>query len=509
MIIAGVGAWVLVLAQESRRVAEEETSRQTDLLMREIEAHQRTDAKLQRAKEVAEAANEAKSRHVVGLSHELRTPLNAILGYAQILERDPNIPARRAKAVTTIRRSTEHLSGLIDGLLDISKIEAGRFHLERNEVRTREFLDQLVEMFRLQANARQIGFEFSPPERLPFAVYTDESRLRQILINLLSNAIKFTDKGSVKLSVNYRNQVAEFIVEDTGIGIHADDLERIFLPFERGQRQSGRQTSAMGLGLGLTITRLLTHTMGGEISVTSTVGKGSRFCVKLFLSQAHNPRNTSTMEDRVSGYIGERQTVLVVDDDENQRDLICEMLEPLGFTVIVVSSGAACLAAVDHHRPNLILLDIAMPDMDGWQVGQQLRSLKERPAIIMVSAFAPDPKHKTDLNPVHDDYLIKPFNLRQLLVKIHSLLNIEWIYQEADAPIAIPDRAKLPPSSDLEELIRLGQIGYVRGIEDKLSAIETSSSDHQNFVAYMRTFSNDFDFKRYIAVLESFRSGHG
>ena len=232
-IIAGIGAWLLVLAQESRRVAEEETSRQTDLLMREIEAHKRTDAKLQRAKEVAEAANEAKSRHLVGLSHELRTPLNSIFGYAQVLERDPNIPAKRTDAVKVIRRSAEHLSGLIDGLLDISKIEAGRFHLDRNEVRTKEFLDQLLGMFQLQASARGIAFHFTLPERLPFVVHTDENRLRQILINLLSNAIKFTDEGQVTFEMTYRNQVAEFIVTDTGIGIHAEDLDRIFLPFER------------------------------------------------------------------------------------------------------------------------------------------------------------------------------------------------------------------------------------------------------------------------------------
>ena len=198
-IIAGVAAWLFVLAQESRRVAEEETRRQTDLLMNEIDAHKRTDAKLQKAKEAAEAANQAKSRHVVGLSHELRTPLNAILGYAQLLERDPTLPSHRVHAVKVVRRSAEHLSGLIDGLLDISKIEAGRFHLERNELHLAEFLDQLVDMFRLQATAKRIGFHYVPPPRLPAVVYSDENRLRQILINLLSNAVKFTDTGHVTL----------------------------------------------------------------------------------------------------------------------------------------------------------------------------------------------------------------------------------------------------------------------------------------------------------------------
>ena len=171
-IIAGVAAWLFVLAQDSRRVAEEETRRQTDLLMNEIEAHKRTDAKLQKAKEVAEAASKAKSRHVVGLSHELRTPLNAILGYSQLLERDTGMPPRRTEAIKVVRRSAEHLAGLIDGLLDISKIEAGRFHLNRNEVRTSEFLDQIVDMFRLQATAKGIAFHYfrrrcCPPSSIP------------------------------------------------------------------------------------------------------------------------------------------------------------------------------------------------------------------------------------------------------------------------------------------------------------------------------------------------------
>lgn len=519
-IIAGIGAWLLVLAQESRRVAEEETSRQTDLLMREIEAHKRTDAKLQKAKEAAEAANEAKSRHVVGLSHELRTPLNSILGYAQILERDPALPAKRVDAVRVVRRSAEHLSGLIDGLLDISKIEAGRFQLNRNEVRSKEFLDQLVDMFTLQANARGIGFQFHPAARLPFAVHTDENRLRQILINLLSNAIKFTDAGQVTFRMNYRNQVAEFIVEDTGIGIPANELDRIFQPFERSS--TARNRAMTGTGLGLTITRLLTETMGGEITVRSEVGKGSVFRVKLLLSEVFNPRTTSTMEDRVRGYEGARQTILVVDDDENQRDLVRELLEPLGFNVLTASSGKECLALTELYKPNLILLDVAMPEMDGWEVGRQLRRIpRDRPAIIMLSAFAPDIQ-KTMIkaaDQIHDDYLIKPFDLRALLGKIYALLDIEWIY-ESEASETRPSlaaataREAIPHQGDIDELIRLGQIGYVRGIQEKLTEIESNSSAHRDFTGYMKGLIDGFDLNRYLAVLEQVRSeqvrsGHG
>lgn len=214
-IIIGVVAWLFVLARQSRQAAEAETKRQTTLLMQEIDAHRQTDMELQRAKEVAESANLAKSRYVVGLSHELRSPLNAISGYAQLLEQDATIQPKPRDQIRVVRRSADHLSGLIDGLLDISKIEAGRLHLSRDEVRLHAFLDQLVGMFRLQAAAKNVEFVFQRPETLPPVVYADEKRLRQILINLLSNAIKFTQSGSVHFIVHYRSPVAEFEVRDT------------------------------------------------------------------------------------------------------------------------------------------------------------------------------------------------------------------------------------------------------------------------------------------------------
>ncbi|ODN72247.1 Aerobic respiration control sensor protein ArcB [Methylobrevis pamukkalensis] len=303
LIVSGITAWFFVLAHESRRVAQEESARQNTLLLREIEAHKRTDAQLQKAKEAAEAANRAKSRYVVGLSHELRTPLNAVLGYAQILERDPAIPEPRQAGVKVIKRSAEHLSGLIDGLLDVSRIEAGRLQLQRNEVRIGDFLDQIVDMFRLQAEAKGLAFRFVRPDHLPAVVRTDEKRLRQILINLITNGIKFTEAGTVTLRVGYRNQVATLAVEDSGIGIEAEDMARIFDPFERITPKEG--IAPAGLGLGLTITKLLADLMGGDITVTSTPGKGSVFRVRLMLAAVREP-GKAVAERRIAGYRGAR-----------------------------------------------------------------------------------------------------------------------------------------------------------------------------------------------------------
>ena len=511
IIIAGVAAWLFVLAQESRRVAEEETRRQTDLLMNEIEAHKRTDAKLQKAKEAAEAANKAKSRHVVGLSHELRTPLNAILGYAQLLERDQAIPQPRINAIKVVRRSAEHLSGLIDGLLDISKIEAGRFHLSRNEVHLPDFLDEIVAMFRLQATAKSIDFHHARTGHLPTVVQTDENRLRQILINLLSNAIKFTDAGHVKFAVRYGHQVAEFTVEDTGVGIHESDLERIFQPFERARTVGAMAT--VGTGLGLTITSLLTKIMGGDLAVRSEVGKGSIFRVKLLLSEVSRPRIASTMEYRVRGYAGPRQTVLVVDDNAVQRQLIEDLLAPLGFAIVGAGSGRECLQTVEQLNPSLILLDIAMPEMDGWEVAQWLRRQPgKRPAILILSANAIDPHHQLDAERLYDDMLMKPVDFRQLLKKIHALLDIEWLYDteagRAPAPRESLAAGALPAVPDIDELIRLGEIGHVTRIIEKLNEIESGSPDCGAFIGRMRAMVNAFDFKRYTSALREVRGAH-
>jgi signal transduction histidine kinase/CheY-like chemotaxis protein len=506
-LIIGVVAWLFVLAQQSRRAAEEETRRQTMLLIQEIDAHKRTDAELQRAKEVAESANLAKSRYVVGLSHELRSPLNAISGYAQLLEQDQTLQAKPRDQVRVVRRSADHLSGLIDGILDISKIEAGRLYLSRDEVRLSEFLDQLVGMFRLQAAAKGIDFIFKRPAVLPVVVYADEKRLRQILINLISNAIKFTKTGSVQFVVHYRSPVAEFEVIDTGPGIQPDDIERIFAPFERGAL--GVAQPQTGTGLGLTISRLLAGVMGGDIKVTSTVGVGSTFRVKILLSEVTNPTRNAPVEAPVSGYLGPRKTILVTDDDPVQRDLLRQVLTPLGFILLSAPDGAACLALAQHCRPELFLLDISMSGMDGWKVAETLRANGHHQArILMVSASALE-AHGTPLaQPFHDGYLMKPIDIPRLLETIRQLLKIEWTYEsdQIAPPRWRPETGLRPPVRHVEELIGLGQIGYVRAIQVKLDEIGNEYPEHADFVAQMRWLVDRFDLDQYMATLKTLHS---
>jgi signal transduction histidine kinase/CheY-like chemotaxis protein len=503
-IIIGVVAWLFVLAQQSRRAAEAETRRQTQLLIAEIEAHKRTDAELQRAKEVAESANLAKSRYVVGLSHELRSPLNAISGYAQLLEQDSNLPPKPRDQVRVVRRSADHLSGLIDGILDISKIEAGRLYLSRDEVRLSEFLDQLVGMFRLQAAAKGIDFVFKRPAFLPLVVYADEKRLRQILINLLSNAIKFTQMGSVQFVVHYRSPVAEFEVVDTGPGIQAGDLERIFAPFERGAL--GVSQPQTGTGLGLTISRLLAGVMGGDIKVASQVGTGSTFRVKILLSEVTNPTRHAPVKAPVAGYEGPRRTILITDDDPVHRDLLREVLAPLGFILLSAPDGPACLALAQHCQPDLFILDISMPGMDGWSVAETLRSNGHRQArILMTSASALEAHGRLLAQPFHDGYLMKPIDIPRLLEAIRQLLRIEWTY-ESDAPVLPhwrPETGPRPPLRYVEELMGLGRIGYIRAIQIKLDEIGSEHPEHFDFVTQMRALIDRFDLDQYMATLKT------
>jgi signal transduction histidine kinase/purine-cytosine permease-like protein/ActR/RegA family two-component response regulator len=506
-LIIGVVAWLFVLAKQSRSAAEAETRRQTALLIQEIDAHRRTDAALQKAKEAAEAANLAKSRYVVGLSHELRSPLNAISGYAQLLEQDSSLQSKPRDQVRVVRRSADHLSGLIDGILDISKIEAGRLYLSRDEVRLHDFLDQLVGMFRLQAAAKGIDFVFKRPAFLPVAVFADEKRLRQILINLLSNAIKFTQVGSVHFIVHYRSPVAEFEVTDTGPGIQPDDLERVFAPFERGAL--GASQPHTGTGLGLTISRLLAGVMGGDIKVTSTVGVGSTFRVKMLLSEVANPTRNAPVDATVFGYHGLRRTILITDDDPVQRDLLREVLTPLGFILLSAPDGPGCLALAQHCRPDLFLLDISMPGMDGWKVAETLRSTGHHQArILMVSASALEAHGAPLAQPFHDGYLMKPIDIPRLLELIRQLLRIEWQYESpaTATPLWKPETGVRPSARDIEELLDLGDMGYVRAIQVKLDEIGNENPEHAGFVSQMRTLIDRFDLDQYMATLKALHS---
>ncbi|CAD5108847.1 hybrid sensor histidine kinase/response regulator [Zestomonas carbonaria] len=488
-------AWWVVLTRESRHVALEESNRQTALLMQEIEAHRKTDEELQKAKEASEAANAAKSRYVTGLSHELRTPLNSILGYTQILQRDPATSAGQQDALATILRSGSHLLSLIDGLLDVARIEAGKLNLEPTEIPFPEFLAQLQQMFAPQAQDKGLAFRFQPQGRMPAVVRGDDKRIRQILINLLGNAVRYTDSGSVSLRVSYARETATFEIVDTGIGIAPEQLERIFQPFERGDPL--RQDN--GLGLGLTITKMLVALMGGALDVRSAPGQGTCFQVRLYLSEVRVPQAVVHVEHDIVGYRGPRRLVLLVDDHVEHRKVLAGMLEPLGFQIAEAGNGQEAVRQVALLNPDLILMDLSMPLMDGWETSALIRrNALSRAPIIVISANAFADDRERSVAATCSDYLAKPVHTPQLLEKIKTHLGLEWLKRQEETPGA-PAPLTPPCAATLAELHELGALGYVKGILERLDAVERDEPASAAYVQQLRGLVKRFqlnDFNR-------------
>ncbi|MRX09572.1 response regulator [Pseudoduganella sp. FT25W] len=499
LLASGIVAWWLVLTSESRRVAQEESNRQTGLLTREIELHQQTDAQLQQAKQAADLANQAKSRYIAGISHEIRTPLNSILGYAQLLDNDPAIPAHRQQAVRVIRNSGEHLLSLIEGTLDIARIEGGKFNFDMKELDFPDFIGQVVRMFELQAANKGLSFRYELTGVLPACVRADRKRLGQILINILGNAVKFTSHGGIVMRLQYAREMASVEIEDSGPGILQEEIDHIFEPFSRGSASA--HANASGTGLGLPIARMLTQLMGGELKVRTTP-QGSTFQVRLFLPSVHVPEGRATRAALLAGearqrtgYRGPRRRILVVDNENVDRELLHNILQPLGFEVAQAASGLECLDLYASFQPDLILMDLAMPGMDGWEASYILRR-KQMSAvpIAIVSANAFDKGMENPAAIRAEDFFIKPVNVGELLDWIGARLALEWITQAPAEPVApaAPPILVFPPSAVMASLRELIRIGYVRGIQNKLDEIGALDPRYQHFTQTMRNFAARF-----------------
>ena len=507
LLISGIVAWWLVLAHQSREVAQEESNRQTGLLMREIELHRMTDTALQaaklqaeRARQAADLANQAKSRYISAISHELRTPLNSILGYAQLMGEDASVPPHRKQAVNVIRRGGEHLLQLIEGTLDIARIESGKLTLDVRAMHLADALHEMAGMFEPQAAAKGLTFNFEVQGTIPEVVRADEKRVRQILINLLGNAIKFTSAGQVTLRVRYAREMAILDIEDTGPGLTAQEIEHIFEPFARA---NSAHSTAPGAGLGLTIAKMLTALMGGELSVTSQPGRGSVFRVRLFLPEVHasSARPAPTPRPR-RGYLGPRRQILVVDNEEADRELLVELLKPLGFELRQAASGHDALDLLAlGYQPDVIFMDLAMPGIDGWETLRRVRQLGLRHThCAIVSANAFDKALDNDVGIRPEDFIVKPVRHSELLDWIGQRLGLSWV-EDASAAAPAPAPSPAPPAAlrypnpaALEALAHSAQLGYYRGILNALEQIEREQPGHEAFVHTVRDLARQFQF---------------
>ena len=497
VIVSGILAWWIILTSQSRNVAQQESNHQTSLLQREITLHQQTDKELQRARIIAEQANDAKSRYITGISHELRTPLNSILGYAQLLDNNKSDVSKNEHAIKVILRSGDHLLSLIEGTLDIARIENGKLKFDVKSLRLPEYIQHIVSMFELQAVNKGLVFECLISPTMPRVVRTDQKRLSQILLNIIGNAVKYTQEGTIRLSFNYAREFLTMEVEDTGPGIKPSELETIFEPFVRGTQSKG----VGGTGLGLTISKLLTDLMGGELDVESKVGVGTLFKLRLFLPSVRIEEELPELSLQMPiGYKGEKRKLLVVDNESVDRELLINILEPLGFEIKEAASGAECLRIYPEFQPEIIFMDLAMPEMDGWETINLIRNVHHSDVQIgIISANAFDKNLENSSGISDKDFILKPVNLLELINWIGERLNLEWIKLEPETLLenssSLEMAYEIPNESVLNDLLELIDMGYVVGIRKLLDELEVHETNYKQFISDIRRMAENFELE--------------
>ena len=399
-------------------------------------------------------ANRAKSVFLANMSHEIRTPMNAILGFSQLMLRDQDLTPRQFQYLGTINRSGEHLLALINDVLEMSKIEAGRTTLNMSTFDLPVLLNDLEMMFRVRTNEKKLSFSVETIGDVPQYIVSDINKLRQVFINVLGNAVKFTEQGGIGMRVRAEREGASgpFLrieIEDTGPGISPDDQDKLFRHFE--QTKSGQQAGT-GTGLGLAISREFVCLMGGEITVTSQVGKGSVFVIHLPLTdgeaEAVQAKDNSL---HVLKLQPDQPTcrVLIADDIEDNRQLLAQLLTPVGFETRLANNGADAVHEFEQWRPHLILMDFRMPVMDGHEAIRRIRAMPggREPKIIAVTASAMDENRQELMEIGADDFISKPFREAELFQKVHAHLGVEYVYAEHANPACPKEAAELTAES--------------------------------------------------------------
>ena len=507
------------------------------------------------AKDTADIANKAKSEFLANMSHELRTPLNGILGYAQILQRSQTMTKSQLDGIGIIHQCGAHLLTLINDILDLSKIEARKLELHNSNFHFASFLTGVVEMCRIRAKQKGISFISQLDPQLPVAVQADEKRLRQVLINLLGNAIKFTDSGGVTFKVeviangssliaNSQEQLAQresrscrretsckgcltinkirFEIEDTGVGMTPEQLEKIFLPFEQvGEKKK----QAEGTGLGLAISCKIAELMGSEIKVESTSGVGSKFWLDLDLEIASEWVQTASVvqNKKIVGIQGEKPKILIVDDQWENCSVIVNLLESIGCSSFEASNGQDGLSKAEEIQPDLIITDLAMPVMDGFEMMRALRSSPQlqNVAIIVSSASVFETDQYKSLQAGGNEFLPKPVQIDELFKLLEKYLQLQWIYEEVGAGFPRPyppPGTDVPPSrlfptsqlmppgaAELDKLLDLAMRGNIKGIQTALDELEKLDERFVPFTGEVRQLADSFEIKKIREFVKSFK----
>ncbi|UUL84221.1 ATP-binding protein [Sphingomonas qomolangmaensis] len=492
----------VVVALETFRRQAIETKR-----LAEIEENSRW---LQLAKTAAESASAAKSAFLANMSHELRTPLNAVLGYAQLLRRDSSLNERQGSAVRTIHQSGMHLLTLITDILDLSKIEAGKFDLDPVAFNLPTALRDVGDIIRVRSEEKALAFVSEIPSALPAYVLADQKRLRQVLLNLIGNAVKFTDSGQVGLHVIVEEQTEteariRFEVRDSGVGIAPQQLDAIFHPFEQVgeiERRGG------GTGLGLSISRKLVELMGGTIQVQSALGVGSCFSFALTMPLARGQAAETAPRIAVKGFRGPPRSVLVVDDIPENRAMLSDGLRGLGFEVREAANGQEALDRVSAAVPDLVLMDVRMPVMDGLEATRRLRVIAGLAAlpVIAVSAGVSVEERTRSLDAGANAFLTKPVDFDELVSTITLHLPIDWVIEERDQPGDADAEGgdgmtleAIPPQAEMEALHRLALAGDMRGLR---AQAERLGDDYRAFADRLQTLARAYQSSAILNLIE-------
>ncbi len=502
------------LLRQAKDGLEMKVEERTQELMALNEEMTAMNEQLGQAKEAAEAANRAKSSFVANMSHEIRTPMNAIMGFAQLLQREVGLTQQQKAYLENINNAGRHLLGLINDILEISKMEAGRTQLQPTLFNLHGMLHEVEQMFSLRTAEKGLRFTIERTADVPRIVFADEGRVRQVLINLLNNAVKFTQAGSVSMCVDALAEKGKKVrlrvsVTDTGPGITEEERGKLFLPFE--QTRLGRE-SGSGTGLGLAICREYVHLMGGNITVESQIGTGSTFAFDI-LVQVANESEISEIKakKRITGIqSGQRKfKILIVDDETVNRELINQILTPIGFLTSQASDGQEGVELFRSWKPDMVLLDLKLPLMDGYEVMDQILALDRKIPIIIVTANVFEDERQKALAAGASDFLRKPFRENELLEKIQPLLGLHYEYVEErpgeaqQAETLQNGTSKDRPSAMLEpEMERKLRNAAVSGdYYLVLELIDEIELQNQGLAAELRVLAKKFNFQALLTLL--------